>query len=139
MSGKRQQVYKQKQKNVFTGDEMLELKHKKLKVWKLAMEFVIKIYELTEKFPTKEMYNLISQIRRSAVSIPSNIAEGSARSSSNERRRFYEISRSSLAELDTQLEIALDLTYCRQEDLDKISKQMNHLFASLSKLIKSTI
>jgi len=117
---------------------MIELRHKNLKVWKMAMEFVTKIYELTKNFPKEEIYSLTSQIKRSAVSIPSNIAEGSARSSINERRRFYEISRSSLVELDTQLEIALILNYCCQEDIDEISKQMNHLFALISKLIKST-
>ena len=85
---------------------MLNLGHKKLDVWKDSMNFVIVIYKFTGSFPNNELYGLISQIRRAAVSIPSNIAEGASRNSSNERRRYYQIARSSLVELDTQLEIS---------------------------------
>jgi four helix bundle protein len=117
---------------------MLNLNHKNLNVWKLAMDLVTKIYKMTAGFPKEEMYGIISQIRRASISVPSNIAEGASRSSGKERKRFFEISRSSLVEIDTQLEIALKLNYCSQSDLTEISEQMNHLFASLSKLISRT-
>lgn len=86
---------------------MIKLKHKELKVWKLSIDLIAAIYDLTTSFPTHERFGLTDQIRRSAVSVASNIAEGSSRSSGKERSRFYEIARSSLVELDTQLEIAV--------------------------------
>jgi four helix bundle protein len=92
----------------------------------------------TEKFPKTELYGLISQMRRAAVSVASNIAEGASRSSAVERKRFYEIARSSLVEIDTQLEISLSLKYCMNEDLALISDQMNHIFAMLSRMITKT-
>lgn len=90
---------------------MIELKHKELKPWKVSMSLITNIFDLTHKFPVSELYGLTSQLRNAAISIPSNIAEGAAGSSSKERRRFCEISRSSLVEIDTQLEIALRLKY----------------------------
>lgn len=116
---------------------MLNLSHKKLKAWQVSVEFVSAIYKLTQNFPNSEVYGISSQLRRAAVSISSNIAEGAARSSVPERKRFYEIARSSLVEIDTQLEIALRLGYCSSADLKILGDQMNHIFALLSKLIKS--
>ena len=83
---------------------MLDLKHKNLEAWKHAMKLAREIYRATADFPSSELYGLRSQLRRCAVSVPSNVAEGVSRSSSADRRRFYEIARSSLVELDTQLE-----------------------------------
>ena len=83
-------------------------------------------------------YSFRNQLRRAAISVASNIAEGVSRSSVKERKRFFEISRSSLVEIDTQIEISLQLNYCSQDELIEISEQMNHLFASLSKLISKT-
>jgi four helix bundle protein len=117
---------------------MLNLNHKSLNVWKLAMDLVTKIYKITAGFPKEEMYGIISQIRRASISVPSNVAEGAARSSAKERKRFFEISRSSLVEIDTQLEIALKLNFCSEDGLFEIAEQMNYLFASLSKLITKT-
>ncbi len=114
---------------------MMELSHKKLVVWKKSIELVNEIYTLTAKFPSAELHGITSQLRRSAVSIPSNIAEGSARTSNTERRRFLEIARSSLVELDTQLEIALNLQLCSDDDVQSISETMNRLFGLLSGLI----
>lgn len=114
---------------------MIKLNHKKLDVWKLSLELTTKIYELTKLFPASEMYGLISQLRRAAVSITSNIAEGAARSSKKERNRFYEMSRSSLVEVDTQLLIALKLNYVSEEDIHRLDEHVNHLFAKLSNLI----
>jgi four helix bundle protein len=85
--------------------------HKKLKAWQGAMDLCMRIYEMTEGFPKHELYGLASQMRRAAVSIPCNIAEGSARSSGKESAQFYNIARASLSELDTQIEIAERLMY----------------------------
>lgn len=117
---------------------MLKLKHKNLEAWKLSIELTISIYKLTNLLPRFEVYGLVSQLRRAAVSVPSNIAEGCSRSSINERKRFFEISRSSLVEIDTQLEIALIMGYFKMHQLDQIEELMNHNFAVLSNLIKST-
>lgn len=104
----------------------------------MAVEFVSDIYRLTEDFPKAETYGLTNQLRRAAVSIPSNIAEGASRISPVERKRFYEIARSSLAEIDTQLEISLTLNFCSEEIIPQISEKMNHLFALITKLSKNT-
>jgi four helix bundle protein len=80
--------------------------YKDLIVWQKAMNLVIAIYELTENFPKEETYGLTSQIRRSAVSIPSNIAEGRMRGSKKEYSQFLRIAYASGAELETQIEIA---------------------------------
>lgn len=117
---------------------MLNLGHKKLDVWKKCIEFVTNIYKTTEKFPKAELYGLTSQMRRAAVSAASNIAEGASRSSAVERKRFYVIARSSLVEIDTQLEISINLEYCKKEDLTEIENQMNHIFAMLSRMMTKT-
>ena len=116
---------------------MLELNHKNRDLWKVGIKFVIFIYEITEKFPKSELYGITNQIRRVAFSIPSNLAEGSSRRSPAERSRFFEIARSSLVELDTQIEIAIRLV--SNEMNSKLDKMTNHLFALLSNLIKNTI
>ena len=100
--------------------------------------FVLEIYNITENFPKSEIYGITNQIRRASVSIISNIAEGASRKSSTERKRFYEIARSSLVELDTQFEISISLKYCSEPDIIKISEKMNHIFAMLSKMIEKT-
>ena len=117
---------------------MLSLGHKNLEVWQQSIQFIVHIYKLTHKFPNHELYALISQIRRSVVSISSNIAEGASRSNTKDRRRFYEIARSSLVELDTQLEIAKQLEYCNERELEIIEAEMNQLFGRLSMLISKT-
>jgi four helix bundle protein len=117
---------------------MLNLGHKKLEAWKYAMKLAKEIYSTTEGFPRSEGYGLTPQLRRAAVSVPSNIAEGASRSSSNDRRRFYEIARSSLVELDTQLEISRDLGYVGECHVPVLEVQLNSTFALLSKLIDRT-
>jgi len=84
---------------------VLELSHKNLDVWKLSMDFTFSIYKVVNVLPTTENFGLKNQLRRAAVSVPSNIAEGSERKSKTEKNRYYEIARSSLVEIDTQLEI----------------------------------
>lgn len=85
--------------------------HKDLDVWKYSRAFVSAVYALTKEFPKEEIYGLTSQIRRCAVSIPSNIAEGSARKGDKEYIHFLYIALGSMAELETQLFIAFDLGY----------------------------
>ena len=80
---------------------MLRLAHKQLEVWKVSIDLVSRIYDLTTDFPSSELSGITNQLRRASVSVPSNISEGAARSSHIERKRFYEIARSSLVEIDT--------------------------------------
>ena len=77
---------------------MLDLSHKKLEVYQIAMKLLVEVYKLTKNFPKEEQYGIIQQIRRAVVSICSNIAEGAARVSKMEKRRFFEVSRSSAVE-----------------------------------------
>jgi four helix bundle protein len=120
---------------------MLILSHKKLEVWKKSVSFVAMIYKITSGFPKSEIYGIVNQMRRASVSIASNIAEGCARKSAIERKRFYEIARSSLVEIDTQLEISVTLNYInpdKNNDLLEIEKTMNSIFAMITKLIENT-
>ena len=112
--------------------------HKDLEAWKKAMALVKDIYEITDVFPDSEIYGLASQMRRCAVSIPSNLAEGFARFSQNEKLRFLELSLGSLAELETQLLISADLKYIKNLDniMDKI-REVNALYLGLYKYIKT--
>jgi four helix bundle protein len=101
-------------------------------VWKKSIQMVEVVYSLTSQFPKTEQIGLTSQLRRSAISIPSNIAEGASRSSQKERSRFYEISRSSLVELDTQLEISLNLRIISKSQIEELDKLINEIFALLT-------
>ena len=99
--------------------------YKNFEVWKEGVTIVKDIYQLTNTFPTKEIYGLQNQMRRAAVSIPSNIAEGSSRNSDKEFKRFLEISLGSLFELDTQLILSEQLNYISKNNFDKISDCIN--------------
>jgi four helix bundle protein len=101
--------------------------YKDLIVWKKAIEMVLEIYKIVSIFPSEERYALTSQIRRSAVSVPSNIAEGHSRQHSSEFRQFIYIALGSLAELDTQLIIAEKLQYIREEELVLITERIVEL------------
>lgn len=114
---------------------MIKLNHKDLNVYKKSIELVSEIYLLTEKFPKTETFGLSSQMRRASVSIPSNISEGSSRKSEKERKRFYRISRSSLVELDTQVEISINLNFLKNNEIKRVEKLANEVFAMLSNMI----
>lgn len=101
------------------------------------MDVSCEVYELTKKYPSDEKYGLISQVRRSAVSIASNIAEGAARNSNKEFLNFLYIARGSLSELDTQLELSRKLNYINQVLWEKIDFKLIELDRLLSGLIKS--
>ena len=106
--------------------------HKDLEAWKKSIEFVSKIYKITQTFPVDEKFGLSSQMRRAAVSIPSNIAEGCARNSDKDSIRFFDIAYGSLAELETQLIISEQLGYIT--NLDNLFEDINDLFKLLSGL-----
>ena len=109
--------------------------HKDLLVWKKSIEFVTKIYVLTKSFPENERYGLTNQLRRAAVSIPSNISEGAARGSSKEFVRFLFVSRASAAEIETQLIIAQNLGFLNGVD-DSLIKDLDSICRMLTALIK---
>jgi four helix bundle protein len=96
--------------------------HKDLKVWNDAIAMVTEIYRLTKSFPESEKYELITQIQRSAVSIPSNIAEGAARTSDKEFAHFLSIALGSIAELETQVIIAMNLDYLSRAEFEKLKE-----------------
>lgn len=108
--------------------------HHRLEAWQEAMVLVKKVYSVTNSFPKEEIYGLTNQMRRCAVSIPSNIAEGAARDSNLEFVRFLTIARRSLSELETQLLIARDLGYSCD---DQILTQVDKIFALIGGLINS--
>jgi four helix bundle protein len=101
--------------------------YRDLKVWQMAMKLTEDIYRATESFPSRETYALANQLQRAAVSIPSNIAEGHARSSTKDYLRFVSISQGSLAEAETQLELAHRLGYIPQAELLCLLEQTNEV------------
>ncbi|MBO6537188.1 MAG: four helix bundle protein [Balneolaceae bacterium] len=116
---------------------MLNLNHKKLDVYAASLALVKEIYGLTSSFPADEKFGLISQLRRASISVPSNIAVGSSRKTLKERIRFYQISRSSLVEIDTQIEIALVLEYLNKSDIKQLTELTNKVFAMLTNMMKT--
>jgi len=111
--------------------------HKDLDVWKDGISFVTKVYKMTSSFPKEEMYGITSQIRRAAISIPSNIAEGAARKTTNEFRQFLYIALSSAAELNTQLIISHNLEFMDKDNTDKLNSDLDSLSRRIQGLIKS--
>ena len=109
--------------------------YRDLQVWQKGIELVKEIYLLTKQFPKEEIYGLSSQIRRASVSIPSNIAEGQARKHTAEFRQFLYIALGSLGEVDTQLELAIQLSYLSQNDIPKAA----NLVLELRKMLYSLI
>jgi len=101
--------------------------YKELKLWQKAIEVVSELYKITETFPDKERFNLISQINRAGVSIPSNIAEGAGRNSDKEFIRFLSIAHASIYEVETQLIISKNLGYLLEEDFKRITDLLNEL------------
>ncbi len=110
--------------------------HKDLEAWKKSIDLVKDIYSITKDFPSSEQFGLVSQMRRAAVSIPSNLAEGSARFSDKDSTRFIDISLGSLAELETQIIIAKELNFIKENQalLEKI-KKVNALLIGLKKYL----
>ena len=111
--------------------------YKDLQVWQKAIELVKKVYLVTKAFPNDEMYGLINQMRRSAVSIASNIAEGKSRQTKKEYIRFLYITIGSTAELETQVIIAHELKYIDKRTTEQISEHIDHIGRMTRNLISS--
>ncbi|MGV8093436.1 MAG: four helix bundle protein [Mangrovibacterium sp.] len=109
---------------------------KELKVWQKAIDFVIKIYKVSQIFPKEEMYGLTSQIRRAASSIPSNIAEGAGRVNSGDFKHFLNIARGSSFEVETQLIIAHELKYL-ESGFDDLTTELDEIQRMITGLQKS--
>lgn len=117
----------------------MEKPHKRLETWQQAMLLVKLVYDVSAQFPREEAFGLTSQMRRAAISIPSNIAEGVARGSSKDYLHFLNIARGSLSELDTQVEIAAMLAYLPQshpifEQLGVVGRLLTGLHRKISEL-----
>lgn len=114
--------------------------YKELEVWKEARKLVSEVYKLTSNFPKSEIFGLVSQINRSVISIPSNIAEGCARYSDKDTNKFIDIAIGSIAELDTQLILAQDLGFTTyDEDLINLVNKVNALLQGLKKYVNTAI
>ena len=110
--------------------------YRDLQIWKKGIELVKEIYVITENFPKQELYGLVSQVRRSAVSIPSNIAEGFRRFHNKEYKQFLYVSLGSCAELETQITIAKELKYIQESTEEKLLEILDHIGRMTSNLLK---
>jgi four helix bundle protein len=120
------------------GQEKIEAKnYRDLVVWQMAIQLAKQIYELTGKFPQQEIYGLTNQLRRAAVSVPSNIAEGQARKLPGEFRHFLRIALGSLAEMDTQLIIASELEYVGVAQVAGFNSELVEIRKKIYALINS--
>jgi len=113
----------------------MEKPHKKLEAWKQSMDLVVEIYKATEQLPKQEIYGLTNQVRRAAVSIPCNIAEGAARQTKKEFTNYLHIAQGSLSELDTQIELARRLGFLDDESWRIHDKRMERIDKTISGLI----
>ena len=111
--------------------------HKDLDVWKESMQLAVIIYGVTEKFPKSEIYGITSQMRRAAVSVPSNIAEGAARFSVKEFLQFLNIAGGSLSELDTQITLAATLGFLPRDQCADLENRIEKTSSLLAGMIRS--
>ena len=110
--------------------------YKELKIWQKSIDVAVKVYEITKDFPREELYGLTSQIRRSAISIPSNISEGYGKDGNKDYLKFLNIGISSLFEMQTQLEIAYNLKYITEIQFNKINEESKEIERMLSSFIR---
>jgi four helix bundle protein len=101
--------------------------HRDLLVWQKAVDLVDRIYDATDRFPGKEEYRLVSQLVRAAISVPANIAEGSTRATSRDFAHFLVVAKASIAELDTEIEIARRRGYVSQDEAEKLFELMDEV------------
>lgn len=113
----------------------LQLNHQQFDIYKATRAFVKECYFATKEFPSEEKFALVQQIKRAALSVHLNLAEGFSRKSEAERKRFFEVSRGSVIEIDAALDASEDLGYCKKENLQSLGICMNRCFGMLSKLI----
>ena len=121
------------------SDKAKAASYKDLLVWQKGIELVKAVYKITQCFPSDERFGIISQMRRAAVSVPSNLAEGQARKSTAEFVQFISHSEGSLAELDTQLIIAVELEYCPKNEANQAFAQITELRRMLNSLRRRLI
>jgi four helix bundle protein len=114
-----------------------DISHKRLRVYQRALDLVEESYRLSKLFPEEEKYNLSKQIQRAVLSVILNIAEGSARLTIADRKRFYEIGRGSLAEVDTGFTVSERLKYLGKADLENVTAMINDVFFMLSRMIST--
>ena len=112
------------------------LHYKQLKVWQQSLEVAKVVYLLTEDFPKREWFGLASQMRRSAVSIPSNIAEGNARYTKKDYRHFVSIALGSIAELETQILLAQSLNFINEIEIQKLNDSLDEIGKMLRSIHK---
>jgi four helix bundle protein len=117
----------------------LTLNHQKLDLYSISQSFVLECYKLTKKLPAEEKFRMISQIRRAALSVHLNISEGSSRKSEIERKRYYEIARGSVIEIDAALDIANNLEYLSGFNINQLGELMIRCFKILSGMIEPKI
>jgi len=115
----------------------LQLAHTKMDVFQQSKNLTLECYRLTKEFPSDEKYAMVQQIRRAAVSVHLNIAEGCSRRSRAERKRYFEIARGSVIEVDTAIDIAHKLRYCDVKSLDNVGLLITSCFRQLTGLIMS--
>lgn len=115
----------------------LQLGHTKLEIYAASRQFVLECYKLTRTFPAEEKFALTQQIRRAAISVHLNVSEGSSRRSEADRKRFFEISRGSVIEIDAALDLASDLEYCTVENAQTLGQSLIKCFKLLTGLINA--
>jgi four helix bundle protein len=115
----------------------MEKPHKRLDVWQAAMKSTVMIYKLTDRFPEKEKFGLVSQMRRAAISIPCNIAEGAARQGKKEFKNFVSMAQGSVSELDTQLDLSVLIGYLTKDMVEGVTAELLRIDKMLSGLIRS--
>ena len=115
----------------------LTLNHQKLDLYGCSKQFVFECYKLTKQLPPDEKFGMISQIRRAALLVHLNIAEGASRKSATERKRYYEIARGSIVEINAALDIANELAYLNNQNLTTIGETMVKCFRMLTGMIQS--
>ena len=115
----------------------LQLAHTKLNIYQISQALVLEAYKITKKFPADEKFAMISQIRRAAVSVHLNLAEGCSRKSQKERNRYFEIARGSVIEVDTAIGIAHQLGCTALEEIQHLGDSIINTFKLLSGMIKS--
>lgn len=118
---------------------MYKYPFEKLEVWHLAKKLAVDIYKLITTFPAEEKYGMVSQMRRAAVSVSSNIAEGTARSTAKDRANFYKMAYSSLMELLNQLIISKELNWLQNEAYSKLRLEVEHFSNKLNELRKAEL
>jgi four helix bundle protein len=101
----------------------------------MAKSFTLECYRFTKNLPSEEKFNMTQQVRRASLSVYLNIAEGCSRKSVAERKRFFEISRGSIIEIDAVLDLAIELNYNKKENLQSLGKYMERTFSMLTKMI----